>query len=99
VTAPLTPPSPTFRPLIPILAGQLISGLGSHLAVFGLAIWTLQHTGSMSNYALILLAVNLPQVVVSPLAGTLIDRWQRRTAMAFAPIIPHATASPCVRSR
>jgi DHA3 family macrolide efflux protein-like MFS transporter len=72
-----------MRRILPILIGQFTSYVGSHLAVFGLAIWTLQQTGSMSIYALVILSMNLPQVLVSPLAGAVIDRWDRRSTMLF----------------
>jgi MFS family permease len=51
---------------------------------FGLAIWVFQETGSATQLALIVTASRLPMLVVSPFAGALIDRWDRRLAMLLA---------------
>ncbi len=64
--------------------GQLVSNLGSAMTSFGLAIWVFQETGSVSQLALIVLASRLPMLLVSPFAGALIDRWDRRWAMIVA---------------
>lgn len=61
--------------------GQLVSLTGSQLTSFALAVWVLQETGSSTQFALIALARFLPAVFVSPLAGVLADRWDRRHVM------------------
>jgi DHA3 family macrolide efflux protein-like MFS transporter len=61
-----------------ICLGQLVSVLGSGLTGFALGVWVYQTTGSVSKYALITLSGLLPVVIVSPLAGALVDRWNRR---------------------
>lgn len=64
-----------------IWLGQFISVLGSGLAGFALAIWVYQRTGSVTKFALIALSTTLPGLLLSPLAGALVDRWDRRRAM------------------
>jgi DHA3 family macrolide efflux protein-like MFS transporter len=64
--------------------GQLVSNLGSAMTSFGLAIWVYRETGSATQLALIVMASRLPMMVVSPVAGALIDRWDRRWAMIVA---------------
>ncbi len=64
--------------------GQLVSTLGSSMTSFGLAIWVFQKTGSATQLALIVLASRLPMLLVSPFAGALIDRWDRRRAMLLS---------------
>ncbi len=67
-----------------VWAGQLVSTLGSAMTSFGLAICVFTETGSATQLALIVLFARLPMLVVSPFAGALVDRWDRRTAMLLA---------------
>lgn len=64
-----------------IWAGQVVSILGSSLSGFALGVWLYQQTGSASNFALVALCSVLPQLLVSPLAGGLVDRYSRRWMM------------------
>jgi len=61
--------------------GQVISFIGSGLTSFALGVWVLQKTGEITKYALISMFFVLPGVLLGPLAGTLVDRWDRRKAM------------------
>ncbi len=65
-------------------AGQLVSLVGSGLTRVALGIWIYQKTGSVATFALLLVASSLPTVLLSPLAGALIDRWEKRNALAFS---------------
>lgn len=71
------------RPPVFILlwVGQLVSLTGTGLTGFALGIWTYQRTGSATQYALILTFSTLPAVVISPFAGSLVDRWDRRRVL------------------
>jgi predicted MFS family arabinose efflux permease len=71
-------------PLIVVWIGQIISLFGSGLTGFALGVWLYQRTGSASNFALVALCSALPQLLVSPLAGVLVDRYPRRRLMALA---------------
>lgn len=64
-----------------IWLGQVVSTLGSGLSGFALAVWVYQQTGSTTRFALIAFVTVLPGMVLSPLAGALVDRWDRRSAM------------------
>jgi DHA3 family macrolide efflux protein-like MFS transporter len=64
-----------------IWAGQVISALGSYLTGFALGVWIYQQTGSATLFALISLATTVPAILLSPFAGALVDRWDRRWAM------------------
>lgn len=67
-----------------IWGGQALSILGSQLVQFAL-IWHLTvATGSATVLATASLAGMLPQVILGPLAGTLVDRWNRRRIMLLA---------------
>jgi MFS family permease len=67
-----------------IWVGELVSLFGSGLTAFALGVWVYQRSGSVTQYALITLAAVLPRVIVSPLAGVMIDRWDRRLTMLLA---------------
>jgi DHA3 family macrolide efflux protein-like MFS transporter len=67
-----------------IWSGQLISFLGSELCAFAVAVWVFQSTGSVTNFTLIGLATLLPGILLSPLAGTLVDRWDYRRALILS---------------
>lgn len=64
-----------------IWAGQLISSIGSRLSSFALGIWVLRTTGSTTRFALILVSSTIPALIVSLVAGALVDRWDRRWTM------------------
>jgi MFS family permease len=64
--------------------GQLVSNLGSSMTSFGLAIWVFGETGSVLRLSLIVMASRAPALLVSPFAGALVDRWDRRKAMILA---------------
>ena len=46
--------------------------------------WVYQRTGSVTQFALISLFTSLPGIVFSPIAGALVDRWDRRQAMIIS---------------
>lgn len=73
-----------MRIFILVWWGQLVSLLGSNLTEFALGVWVLQKTGSITQFALISLCIHLPNLIASPLAGTIVDRWERRRAMILS---------------
>jgi DHA3 family macrolide efflux protein-like MFS transporter len=81
-------PQPTeslsMRPFFTIWTGQAFSLLGSTLVQFALVWWLTRTTGSATVLALATMMAMLPQVIVSPLAGALVDRWNRRVVMIVA---------------
>ena len=77
-----------MRIFLTVWIGQVISLFGSKLSEFALGFWILEQTykdtGTISQFALIILLIYLPKVIVSPIAGVLIDRWNRRSAMILS---------------
>lgn len=67
-----------------IWTGQAFSLFGSALVQFALIWWLASKTGSGTVLAFAALAGMLPQVVLGPFAGALVDRWNRRLIMIFA---------------
>ena len=67
-----------------IWLGQFASVVGSGLTSFALGVWVFQRTGSATQFALIGLSVVLPRVLISPLAGAIVDRWDRRRIMILS---------------
>ncbi|MGD9676594.1 MAG: MFS transporter, partial [Candidatus Bipolaricaulia bacterium] len=67
-----------------IWAGQAFSLFGSHLVQFALVWWLTQTTGSATVLAGATIVALLPQILVAPMAGALVDRWNRRWVMVFA---------------
>ncbi|MEG4916334.1 MFS transporter [Microcoleus sp. B7-D4] len=61
--------------------GQFVSVIGSRLTGFALGVWTYQHTHSVTQFALIYLFTYLPGTLLSPIAGTLVDCYDRRKVM------------------
>jgi len=61
--------------------GQAFSLFGSSLVQFALVWWLTQQTGSATVLATATLVALLPQIVLGPLAGALVDRWNRRVIM------------------
>ena len=73
-----------MRTFLVIWVGQLISTLGSGLTGFALGVWIYEKTGSATLFAMNMLAFAVPNLLVSPLAGALVDRWDRRWAMILS---------------
>jgi MFS transporter, DHA3 family, macrolide efflux protein len=82
-------------PFFTIWTGEAISMLGSNLAQFALVWWLTQTTGSATVLATATLAAILPGVVLGPLAGAYVDRWDRRRIMIVADGVS-ALAAACL---
>ena len=67
-----------------VWGGQAISLFGSQLVQFALVWWLTRETGSATVLATATLFALLPQVLLGPFVGTLVDRWNRRNIMLVA---------------
>jgi MFS family permease len=74
----------TFRQFVLVWFGQLISLIGSGLTSFSLGVWVFQHTHSITRFSLILVSAMLPNVIISPFAGVIVDRLNRRVVMLWS---------------
>jgi DHA3 family macrolide efflux protein-like MFS transporter len=71
-------------PFFAIWTGQTFSMAGSRLAQFALVWWLTQTTGSAVVLTTATLVAILPNVVLGPFAGALVDRWDRSKIMIVA---------------
>jgi MFS transporter, DHA3 family, macrolide efflux protein len=90
-----TPPAanrPTgMRAFTVIWIGQLVSLLGSSMTGFALPIWVFQKTGRVEETALLGLAFMLPLIIMSPIAGAIVDRSNRKLMMMLSDLAAGAT--------
>lgn len=73
-----------MRGFLVIWAGQVVSLLGTGMTSFALIIYAYELTESATVVALVGISAFAPAVVFSPVAGALVDRWNRKAVMALA---------------
>jgi DHA3 family macrolide efflux protein-like MFS transporter len=73
-----------MRAFIFIWVGQLVSLLGTGMSRFALTIWAFQITGEATALALVGFFSFAPSIVISPIAGALVDRWNRKLVMILS---------------
>jgi len=71
--------------------GQLVSLLGTAMSNFALTIWAYEITGKATALALVGFFFITPMVVVSPLAGAIVDRSNRKLMMMLSDLAAGAT--------
>lgn len=64
-----------------VLVGQAISILASSMTGFALSIWVFQQTSSATSLGLMQTAFTLPYLLIIPLAGVMVDRYNRKLMM------------------
>lgn len=69
-----------------IFSGQAFSLLGSAMAQFSIIWWLTDKTGSAFILSMASMVAFLPQALVGPFAGTLIDRYNRKILMIVSDI-------------
>lgn len=74
----------SLRPFLTLWVGQVFSLLGSQLVQFALIWWLTQQTGSATVLAIASIVGLVPQVVLGPFVGPLVDRWNRKRTMIIA---------------
>lgn len=76
----------SMKPFLVMFIGQVFSWIGSKLVQFALVWWLTENTRSASVLAFASIMAVIPEVFLSPIAGVMVDRWNRRHVMIFADI-------------
>jgi len=74
-----------------VWAGQLVSLLGSGLTQFALTIWVFRETGKATNLALLGVFFMVPLLVMSPVVGVMVDRYNRKLMMMLSDLAAGVT--------
>jgi len=74
----------SLKPFFILWTGQALSLLGSMSVQFALVWWLTAETGSAAILATATLLGIVPQTVLGPFIGALVDRWNRKRIMLFA---------------
>ncbi len=67
--------------------GQLVSMLGSQIVGFAFSWYLTKETGSATILSLATMMHILPQIILGPIAGALVDRWNRKRVMIISDTI------------
>ena len=67
--------------------GQLISLFGDRIHQIALAFLVLERTNSALAVAFVFLAASLPNLVLGPIAGTFVDRWDHQEVMVVSDLL------------
>ena len=73
-----------YRNFIIVWLGQTISILGSSLTSFGFSVWLFEQLDTAMPFVITGIALSLPRMILSPVAGSLADRYDRKKIMIFA---------------
>jgi MFS transporter, DHA3 family, macrolide efflux protein len=73
-----------LRTFLTVWLGQTVSETGSGLTSFALGVWVYQRTGSITLFAGILVFTALPIILLLPVVGSVVDRYDRRRLMIGA---------------
>jgi MFS family permease len=75
------------RNVLLLWVGRLISLLGDWMLDIALPIWVYQLTGSATSLGLMVAIQQVPGVVLAPVAGVLVDRWNRKWVLVITHIL------------
>lgn len=75
-----------MRTFLILWVGQLVSGLGSGLTAFAIPVWIYQRTESVELFSYLTLTAAVPGLLISPFAGALVDRWDRRKVLIWGDV-------------
>ena len=80
-------PKNWLRNYLPMGIGQIVSLVGSALVQFSLVWYVTKQTGSATVLASATTAALLPNILLGPFVGALVDRWNRKLVMIIADLV------------
>jgi MFS transporter, DHA3 family, macrolide efflux protein len=72
------------RNVLFLLQGHAISKVGTALYDIAVVLWLKQHIGSASVVGIVLMLSTLPEIILSPFSGTIVDLSARKRVLIFA---------------
>jgi MFS family permease len=82
----MAPKPKGLRAFVLVWVGQVFSMVGSQMTHFAMGIWAWEQTGQATPLAMVGFFSIAPLIVFSPIAGVLVDRWNRKLVMALSDI-------------
>jgi MFS family permease len=73
-----------MQAFVVLWSGQVISLLGSAMTWFAFTLWVWQKTEQASALATVSFLVFLPSILFMPIAGTMVDRWERKQTLMLS---------------
>jgi DHA3 family macrolide efflux protein-like MFS transporter len=67
--------------------GQIVSVLATNMSAFGVTIWAFERTGSATVLALMQVCFITPFLALSPFAGVMVDRYNRKLMMMVSDLV------------
>ncbi|MCJ7434314.1 MAG: MFS transporter [Anaerolineales bacterium] len=67
--------------------GQIVSVLATSMTAFAFTIWVFQKTGSVTALGLMQVFFITPFLLISPIAGVMVDRYDRKTMMMISDLV------------
>lgn len=77
-------PSKGLRVFIIVWLGQLVSLLGTSITRFAVTLWAWEVTGQATALSLAAFFGVIPIMLMSPIAGALVDRWNRKLVIMLS---------------
>ncbi len=75
------------RQFVLLWQGQAVSKLGTYIFDLAMILWLMDKANSAVFIAIILIASNIPEIILSPFGGTLADIFSRRKILIYTDII------------
>ena len=73
-----------MRGFVLLWIGQFVSIFATRMTNFAITLWAWDLTGTATGMVLVGVIGFLPGVLLGPIAGTLVDRWNRKLVMALS---------------
>ncbi|GGO01496.1 hypothetical protein GCM10010116_02810 [Microbispora rosea subsp. aerata] len=77
-------PRPSLGRFFTVATGQIVSMIGAVMTEFAVPIWAYLQSGSLVQFGLFAIIGLVPGLVLAPLIGALVDRYDRKRAMLAA---------------